>query len=117
MPRNISPKRKFLLIASVASAFVASTAIAAAYYQTGHLSNVLFPAGDLVLISLDSGLPDNCAGTPNGMMMIPASEKTMKASILSLLARGDSAQTTVTTYTSGRDGSGFCQVNQVVVSL
>ena len=58
---------------------------------------------------LDSGLPDNCAGTIAGWMKIPESAKTMIA--VTLIAKIQNSGVTV--YTDGIDGSGFCIVNQV----
>jgi hypothetical protein len=89
-----------------------STANAGPYYQVGRITNVTF-TGDNMLIILDSGLPDNCAGTPYGWMWLPASAKPMMAFVMGLWLRGDLSKITVTVYTSGRDATSFCQVNQI----
>lgn len=91
---------------------VATSANAYPNYQSGHITNVTF-AGDDVLIMLDSGLPDNCVGTPYGWMQIPSTAKVTKAFVLGLWLRGDLLSVAMTVYTSGRDSSGYCQINQI----
>jgi len=65
------------------------------------------------MIRLDTGVPDNCIGTPFGWMLIPESAKTMVA--VTLIARLQNVLVTV--YTNGRDVSGNCIVNQVDPNL
>ena len=89
----------------------AGTASAADTYLHGHINNVTF-AGESLMIKLDAGLPDNCAGTSYGWMEIPATYKSMTAFVIGLWMRGDSTQTLVTVYTQGLVG-GYCRVTQV----
>jgi hypothetical protein len=100
--------------AGIAAVMFLASASAAAYdtYQDGRISNVTF-GGDTVLIMLDTGLPDNCAGSPFGWMQIPANNKAMQALILGIWMRGDAAQTRVTVYTDNRTGGAYCQINQI----
>jgi hypothetical protein len=81
-------------------------------YQVGRINNVTF-AGDGVLIRLDTGLPDNCAGTGSGWMLIPISAKPIQAFVLGLWLRGDAAQVTVVVYTTAGVVSGYCQIDQI----
>lgn len=105
---------KYLLATSLGLCLFGFSAISNAYstYQSGHIVNVTF-AGNYALIMLDTPLPDNCVGTPYGWMAVPESSKVMNAFVLGLWLRGDAAQTNVVVYTSGIDGSGYCQINQI----
>src|SRR4051812_21920572 len=60
---------------------VTSTAWAAATYQSGYISNVTL-AGEDAFIMLNSGLPDNCAGTGSGWMRVSGLNKPMVAFVL-----------------------------------
>ncbi|MEO8016535.1 MAG: hypothetical protein ABI769_01870 [Pseudomonadota bacterium] len=62
-------------------------ASAAASYISGHINSVTF-ASDRVMIALDAGLPDNCAGTSYGRMRIPPENKAMTAFVIGLWMRG-----------------------------
>ena len=79
-------------------------ALGAATYVSGHITDFTYYE-DGVMIQIDAGIPDNCAGTPGGWMKVPAEHKPMMAFLLALWSRGDAAQTTVAVYTSGWDGS------------
>ena len=105
-------KTKFLGSLLAFLTLCSTTANSGPTYNSGRITNVTF-AGDTILVMLDVGVPDNCAGTPYGWMMIPASSKSMSAFILGLWLRGDLAQTSMSVYTSGRDGSGYCQIAQI----
>jgi hypothetical protein len=81
-------------------------------YATGHINNITI-AGDLLLIRLDTSMPDNCAGTAYNWIAIPAERKTMQAFVLTLQARGALLTQTVTIYTDAPGANGFCTVNQI----
>jgi hypothetical protein len=53
--------------------------MAAQTYVHGRISNVTFEQ-DSVMIMIDAGLPDNCAGTSWRWMRVPAEYKPMVAS-------------------------------------
>jgi hypothetical protein len=89
----------------------ADRAIAGPNYIHGFISNVTF-TDDEVMIMVNAGLPDNCAGTPWGWMRIPATSKTMAAFIIGLWLRGDAQSTNLTVYTDGLV-SGYCRVTQI----
>jgi hypothetical protein len=93
-------------IASVSSAHAADT------YNSGYISNITF-SGDEVLIMLSTGVPTNCTGTPYGWMRIPSALKPMIAFVIGLWMRGDMSSTSVTVYTNGLDGSGYCSIGQL----
>ena len=64
---------------------------------------------DGVLIKLDSAVPDNCAGTPYGWMLIPDKNKT----ILSVALLAEMMGVGGAVYTSGIPASRtFCTVTQ-----
>jgi hypothetical protein len=88
-----------------------SAAIAQPTYITGHMIDVTF-AWDYVLIRIDAGLPDNCAGTSYGWMKIPAENKSMNAFVVGLWMRGDAQQVPMTVYTDGLVG-GYCRITQI----
>jgi hypothetical protein len=105
------------LRAGVASAAVAfgllasSASLAAPTYQNGRINNVTFSSSS-VMIMLDTGLPDNCVGSPYGWMVIPQEYKAMVAFVISLWMSGNAGTTPVTVYTDGLV-NGYCRINQV----
>jgi hypothetical protein len=46
-------------------------------------------------------------------MMIPAANTPMISFVLGLWMRGDAAAKSLSIYTSGVDGGGYCQVSQI----
>jgi hypothetical protein len=93
-------------------AMTVQTAGAASDFVTGRITASSF-VGTTIFIRVDTGLPDNCAGTPFGWMVIPATAKPMAAFVIGLKLRGDLSETGVTVYTTGRDASGYCQIAQI----
>jgi hypothetical protein len=87
------------------------SAQAAPTYLTGRINDVTF-SWDWVMIRLDAGIPDNCAGTPSGWMKVQPEYKAMTAFVIGLWMRGDAAQTVVTVYTDGLVG-GYCRITQI----
>src|SRR5262245_6822135 len=88
-------KKTLKLCASLAAVLcMTGHAHAAATYQSGHISNVTFSSTS-VLIMLDTGLPDNCVGSPYGWMVVPDSYKSMAAFVIGLWMRGDQGQVSV----------------------
>jgi len=85
---------------------------AAPTYMSGRIVNISF-AGDSIFIMLDTGLPDNCAGTPFGWMVIPSGAKAMQAFVVGLRLSGNVRDIPVAVYTSGRDNTGYCQISQI----
>jgi hypothetical protein len=86
-----------------------SNALAAAEYQSGRINNITTIAEGLML-TLDSGLPTNCTGTPYGWMLIPQANRVMVATVLALWLSG---ARDVTVYVNTYTGSSYCIVNQV----
>lgn len=104
--------RAGLASAAVAFGLLASSAsLAGPTYQNGRISNVTFSSSS-ILIMLDTGLPDNCAGSPYGWMVIPQEYKAMAAFVISLWMSGNAGSTPVTVYTDGLV-NGYCRINQV----
>jgi hypothetical protein len=80
-------------------------------YVSGHINDITF-AWDALLLRVDAGLPDNCAGTSYGWMKIPVENKSMNAFVVGLWMRGDAQQVVVTVYTDGLL-NGYCRVTQI----
>jgi hypothetical protein len=105
-------KNQFRLTLLAAAALAFSTARAADSNQTGHITRVSYITSG-VLIMLDTGPPTNCSATPYGWMMIAAPYTAMIAFVTGLWFQGGAASTQLAVYTSGIDGTGYCQVSQI----
>jgi hypothetical protein len=81
-------------------------------YQSGHITRVSY-ATNGVLIMLDAGPPTNCSGTPFGWMMMAPQYTAMISWVTGLWFQGTAASVQVTVYTTGIDGTGYCQINQI----
>jgi hypothetical protein len=88
--------------------FVTAPAFGGPDYISGTIINYTAVSGGL-LIMFDSGIPDNCAGTPYGWIIIPETEKTMLAMALMRISQ-DNMQAAI--YSSGQFYLGFCRANQ-----
>jgi hypothetical protein len=80
--------------------------------QTGHITRVSYTTAG-VLIMLDTGPPASCSATPYGWMMIAAPYTAMISFVSGLWFRGDAAAKQLAVYTSGIDGTGYCQISQI----
>jgi hypothetical protein len=88
---------------------VSLNAYAANSYQSGKIKNLTATTGG-VMVMLDTGLPDNCEGSPYGWMLIKQSNTAITSVVLAAWVAG---KTQGTFYTSGRpNGTGFCVVIQ-----
>ena len=96
-------------LALVIAALLPAICPAADTWQRGTINNITSTQQGL-LIRLDTGLPDNCAGTPYGWMLIPEANKTLIATTLMLWAMGTRS---VDIYTVGRPNGGYCVIEQV----
>jgi hypothetical protein len=105
---SIAKARIWKLILALCSLTFACPAFAPASWLGGNIINVTSWPGGL-MIALDTGLPDNCLGSPYGWMKIAETSKTMIA--VTLLARIQNVPVVV--YTDGKDSSGYCVINQV----
>lgn len=112
MKTTPSARHGFRIALFLTSIIAAGVAHAEQTYLTGTISNVTF-AGDTVLVRLDTGVPGNCAGTPYGWMMVPSASKPMIGFVTGLWMRGDASSVTVTIYTDGLGGWGYCTINQL----
>ncbi|WP_420785331.1 hypothetical protein [Vibrio parahaemolyticus] len=78
-------------------------------YLSGKIKN-LTAIQDGILIMLDTGVPENCEGTPYGWMLIKQEYTAMSSVVLAVWAANKKSGTV---YTSGRhNGVGYCIVNQ-----
>ena len=99
-------------LAALIGSLWATSVPAADAYLGGHINDVTF-AGSDVMVRLDTGVPDNCTGTPFGWMLIPNSAKPMQAFVIGLWMRGDAAQTYAVVYTTAVSVGGYCIINQL----
>ncbi|MBD1567700.1 hypothetical protein [Vibrio sp. S12_S33] len=82
---------------------------AAEHYQTGKIKNLTVTTAG-IMIMMDTGQPDNCAGTPYGWLFIKQEHTALTSVILAAWASGNKSGTV---YTTGREGGvGYCLVNQ-----
>ncbi len=94
----------FVVLLSPLSSF------AGPHYLGGNIKNITTNTQGM-LIMLDSGVPDNCAGTASGWMQINKEDSTMTALVLAMWANG---KRTATIYTNAKPADkSFCVVNQV----
>ena len=100
--------KKIAIIAVLLLSVTTGQTIAGSYFISGTLTNYSATQGGL-LIMVDAGIPDNCAGTPYGWMIIPQEDKAMLALALMRISQD---QMKVTAYSSGAFYSGFCRVTQ-----
>jgi len=100
------------LLAIALATLLSAPAHAFDNYENGHITRVSYYL-DLVLISVDSGVPTNCSGTPSGWIAIPAANKAMQAFVTGLWMRGDALDKSFTFYTGGIGTSGFCELGQL----
>lgn len=78
-------------------------------YQFGKISDITVTAAG-VMVKMDSGLPDNCAGTPFGWMLI---EQKYTALTSVVLAAWAAQRMNGGVYTIGRpNGAGYCLIDQ-----
>jgi hypothetical protein len=100
--------RIFIVILSMLVLASANPAIAGPDYISGVITNYTAIAGGL-LIMFDSGIPDNCAGTPYNWIIIAETDKTMLAMALMRISQ-DNMQAAV--YSNGQRYLGFCRAIQ-----
>ncbi len=88
---------------------VSISSYAGSSYVSGNITN-LTAVKSGVMIMLDSGLPDNCSGSPYGWMLIKQSNTAITSVVLAAWVSGKKQGTI---YTSGREnGTGYCLVVQ-----
>lgn len=76
----------------------------------GNINDITSVRGAL-LLRLDTGVPDNCQGTPYGWMMVKETDKTLLSVALALWTTGKKG---ATVYTDGREGgTGYCVITQI----
>lgn len=100
--------------AGMAALMILASTTATAYenYQEGRITNVSV-VGTSVLVMLDTGMPTNCTGSPNGWMEVTEDKKAMQSLVLGIWMRGTAAAVNVTVYTDARTGGGWCKITQI----
>ena|SRR5258706_10128849 len=107
--QSVGPRRCVnKLVLAIFALTLASPAFPGANFLGGNIIDINSTTAGLQ-IRLDTGVPDNCVGTPFGWMQIPDSARAMVA--LTLIAKLQN--TPVVVYTNGLDASGTCIVGQV----
>ncbi len=97
------------IIIGIAIVFVAVDCLSGESYQSGNIKNITAVTKG-VMIMMDSGVPDNCEGTPHGWLLIKQEHTAITSVVLAAWASGNKKGTV---YTSGREnGNGYCTVNQ-----
>jgi hypothetical protein len=100
--------KKITIIALLITVVTIGQAIAGPDYVYGNLSNYSAAQYGL-LIMVDTGIPDNCAGSPYNWMVIPNEDKALLAMALMRISQD---QLGVTIYSSGVFYNGICRVTQ-----
>lgn len=77
-------------------------------WLSGKLTNITTVRGAM-LVMLDTGVPENCQGTPYGWMLIREQDKVMVNIVMAMWA---SDRRDATIYTVGMVG-GWCEIEQV----
>jgi hypothetical protein len=86
---------------------------AAFNYLSGYIIGITY-LDDSVMVMLNTGVPDNCVGSPSGWIQIPATNKAMQGYVTGLWLAGNASQTPVYIYTQGLPSPGaYCLVKQI----
>lgn len=106
--RNIS----ITVAATLACCLLCAPATAANWLQ-GHISEITY-TGDALMVRLGNGVTDNCASSPGGWMIVPATSKPMQAYLTGLWLSGSAPHTQVVVYTDAPTSSGgYCSISQI----
>ena len=98
-----------VLILSLIIISIIAPAYAGPNYIYGDITNYSSIAGGL-LIMIDTGIPDNCSGTPYGWMIISQEDKAMLAVALMNISLDKMG---VGVYSDGTRVKGICRVTQL----
>jgi hypothetical protein len=100
--------KKVIIIAICIMVSMTALAFAGPDWQSGTVVNYTAIQGGL-MIMLDTGVPDNCVGTPYNWMIIAEEDKAMLAMAFMRISQG---QMGVTIYSRGALYNDFCRVTQ-----
>jgi hypothetical protein len=101
-------KRMMTLILILFALSVSAPVIAGPNYIYGYMTNFT-TTKDGLLFTIDNGIPDNCSGSPNGIMIISQEDKTMLAMALMKISQEELG---ATLYSDGTRLAGYCRVTQ-----
>jgi hypothetical protein len=102
--------KNFKKMAALCLLSVSSISFAETDFLSGNISNVTSSSEGL-LVTLNSGVPENCSSTPNNWMLIKQNDSTMVSIALAMWASG---RTGATLHTSGiSQDSPYCVVTQL----
>ena len=98
------------LLAMAFCLIISSPALSGPNYQGGTITDLTAITSG-IMIRLDSGVPDNCKGTPHGWMLVKQEHTAITSTVLTAWTSGNKS---ITVYTSGRGNSGseFCEITQ-----
>jgi hypothetical protein len=100
--------KKIAIIAVLIMVVITGETVAGPDYISGNVKNYTAIQGGL-MIMVDTGVPDNCAGTPYGWLIIAEADKAMLAMAFMRINQGNMG---VTAYSDGDFYLGFCRVVQ-----
>jgi hypothetical protein len=100
--------KKITIIALLLMVVTTGQTIAGPNWISGNLTNYTSVQGGL-LIKVDAGIPDNCAGTPYNWIIIAEADKAMIAMALMRISQDKLA---VNVYTNPGFYLGFCRAVQ-----
>ncbi len=100
--------KKITIIAVLIIVITAIQAIAGPNWNSGNVTNYTAIQGG-ILIMLDTGVPDNCAGTPYGWMIVAEEDKALTAMVLMKINQENMG---ATVYSGGTFYRGICRVIQ-----
>ena len=100
--------KKITILAVLIMVVTTGQTIAGPDYISGNVKNYTAIQGGL-MIMVDTGVPDNCVGTPYGWMIIAEEDKAMLAMAF---MRINQDKMGVTAYSEGDFYLGFCRVTQ-----
>lgn len=100
---------KYLSIVITAASLLQAPLHAAEDYLSGNIINLTSGTSGL-MIQLDSGIPNNCRGTPYGWILIKEENKAITSVALTMWASGKKSGTV---YTAPAKPGDYCTVTQL----
>jgi len=101
--------KKIAFFVAIFVAGSAGQAFAGPNWLTGEINNYTAIQGG-IMIMLDTGIPDNCAGTGYGWMIVAETDKALTAVLLMRINQGNMG---ATVYSDGTFYQGFCRIVQL----
>lgn len=106
------PSPHFRKLIGVMTLAASGAALAGPNYTYGKMTDMSAIAEGL-LIRINAPVPDNCAGTPYGWMLIPATNKPIMAAAMMFWATGKRTAEIYTVPATTTGPNAFCTVTQL----